>query len=78
VGAARELGGRVAARLLAAAGLLVGAVVLEAASYGLVALDYDFRDWPFVIEVVIEEGAELAGWILCAGALTAAVVDPER
>jgi hypothetical protein len=72
VGAGRELGGRFATLLMAAAGLFVLAVVLEGSSYALVKSGYDLRDWPFVIEVAIEEGAELAGWILCAGALVAA------
>jgi hypothetical protein len=53
-------------------GLLVAAVVLEVSSYSLVRLGYGFRDWPFTIEIVLEEGLELAGWILIAGGLTAA------
>lgn len=46
--------------------LLVAAVVLEVASQGLYHLGWDDQDLPLVIEVVAEEGAELAGWILVA------------
>lgn len=57
--------------LRAGAGLLVAAVALEVSSYALVRLGYGFRDWPFAVEIALEEGAELAGWILISGALTA-------
>ena len=59
-------------QLRTGAGLLVAAVALEVTSYALVRLGYEFRDWPFTIEIVLEEGLELAGWILIAGALSAA------
>jgi hypothetical protein len=76
--AAREVGGQPSTVLMAGVGLLGAAVVLEVVSYALVRLGYGFRDWPFVIEILVEEGAELAGWILCAGALTAAAVGSVR
>jgi hypothetical protein len=78
LGAAREVGGQPSTVPMAGAGLLGAAVVLEVVSYALVRLGYGFRDWPFVIEILVEEGAELAGWILCAGALTAAAVGSFR
>lgn len=46
--------------------MLVAAVGLEIASQGLYQLGWDDPDLPLVIEVVAEEGAELAGWILVA------------
>jgi hypothetical protein len=71
---ARESSPRAARTLRTGLALLVAAVLLEASSYVLVRLGVGFREWPFAIEIVAEEGAELAGWILIAGALTAAAV----
>jgi hypothetical protein len=51
--------------------LLAGAVALEASSTALFQLGYGHRTWPYETEVVLEEGAELAGWIWIASALTA-------
>lgn len=51
---------------------LAGAVLLEAASPGLFAFGLDHKDWLYETEVVVEEGAELAGWIWIATALMAA------
>ena len=50
--------------------LLVAAVVAELTS-ALYVEDSDLGTWPDAREVTIEEGAELAGWILIAGALAA-------
>jgi hypothetical protein len=58
-------------QLGAGAGMLAVAIAFEVCSYGLVRVGFGFRDWPFAIEIVLEEGLELAGWILIAGALTA-------
>jgi hypothetical protein len=52
--------------------LLAAGVVLEAASPALFAMDLDHKDWQYETEVVLEEGAELAGWIWIAAALMAA------
>ncbi len=70
--ASRAAPARAGRILRVGAGLLVAAVALEVSSYSLVRLGYGFRDWPFTIEIVLEEGLELAGWILIAGGLTAA------
>lgn len=51
--------------------LLASAVVLEAASPIFFNLGYGHRSWPYEVEVMLEEGAELAGWIWIASALTA-------
>jgi hypothetical protein len=52
--------------------LLAGGVALEAASPVLFAFDLDHKDWQYEAEVVLEEGAELAGWIWISTALLAA------
>lgn len=52
--------------------LLAAAVVLEASSPALFAFGLDHKDWQYEIEVVLEEGGELAGWIWIATALMAA------
>lgn len=52
--------------------LLVASVALEALSPILFAFDLDHKDWQYETEVVLEEGAELAGWIWIATALVAA------
>lgn len=70
--AAKEFSGRVAWLLRGGLILLAAAVVLEAASSALFQLDYGHRTWPYELEVILEEGAELAGWIWIATALTAA------
>jgi hypothetical protein len=56
-------------------GLLVLAIGLEIAAQGLFALDVGRLDAPFVAEVVVEEGAELAGWGLIVTGLAAALLD---
>jgi hypothetical protein len=50
--------------------LLVAAVVAEVTS-ALYLGEGDEEAWANVVEVTLEEGAELAGWILIAGALAA-------
>jgi hypothetical protein len=50
--------------------LLVAAVVAEVTS-ALYLGEGEEGTWPDVVEVTVEEGAELAGWILIAGALAA-------
>jgi hypothetical protein len=54
--------------------LLVAAVMLELTSPALLALGYGGGSVPYEFEVVAEEGAELAGWILIASGLFAKFV----
>jgi hypothetical protein len=51
--------------------LLVAAVLTEAASTGLLVEDRSTEDGLYSFEVLVEEGAELAGWVLVATALAA-------
>ena len=55
-------------------GFLALAVVAEGFSTLLAAADVERGSWPDVLEVIVEEGAELAAWILIATALFAAVL----
>jgi hypothetical protein len=71
--AAREFSGRAAWLTHAGVLVLACAVVLEAASAGLFQLGYDHKSWLYEIEVILEEGAELVGWIWIATALIAVV-----
>jgi len=69
--ASNQFGGSIP-RLLRAGLVLLGvAVVLEAASAALFQFDYGHRSWPYEIEVLVEEGAELVGWTWIATALLA-------
>ncbi|HSK17476.1 MAG TPA: hypothetical protein VK915_15075 [Gaiellaceae bacterium] len=52
--------------------LLAVAVALEVVSAGLIRAGHDRGSGLYELEVLLEEGAELAGWILIAGALLAA------
>jgi hypothetical protein len=52
--------------------LLAVAVALEVASAALIRAGHDRGSGLYELEVLLEEGAELAGWILIAGALLAA------
>jgi hypothetical protein len=67
----RDPSGRV---LLAGLVLLVVAVALEMASPILFALGSDHGELAYELEVVLEEGAELAGWILISTGLAAALL----
>jgi len=58
--------------LLVGLSLLTGAVALELVSAGVLRAGYDRGTVPYELEVIAEEGAELAGWILVAGSLLAA------
>jgi hypothetical protein len=60
--------------LLAGLALLVLAIALEMASPILFALGSDHGELAYELEVILEEGAELAGWILVATALAAALL----
>jgi hypothetical protein len=59
---------------LAGLALLAAAVVLEVVSAGVIRAGYDRGSLLYELEVVAEEGAELAGWILIAGAFLSAFV----
>ena len=54
--------------------LLAAAVVLEVCSAALIRAGFDRGSVLYELEVVLEEGAELAGWILIAGAFLTAFV----
>jgi hypothetical protein len=69
--AARQFSGRPAWLVRAGLVALVLAVVFEAASSALLELGFHHRTWPYEFEVILEEGAELAGWIWIATGLTA-------
>jgi hypothetical protein len=47
-------------------GCLALGVVLEVTGIGLDKLDYEPESWPRTLEAMLEEGIELAGWILIA------------
>lgn len=56
-------------------GLFVVALAAEAISSLLYSsADVERGSWPDALEVIVEEGAELAGWIIIAGAFLAAVL----
>ncbi len=71
---ARRLPVRQARFLLVGIALLVAAVAFELLSAAVVRAGFDRSSVVYELEVVLEEGAELAGWILIAGALLSAFV----
>ena len=54
-------------------GLLVVAILMEMASPVLFAVGFDHGDIGYELEALVEEGAELGGWMLIALALAATV-----
>jgi hypothetical protein len=76
--ALRHVAGRLPARharfVVVGIALLVAAVVFELLSVAIVRAGFDRDSVVYALEVVLEEGAELAGWILIAGALLSAFV----
>jgi len=58
--------------VLAGLALLAAAVALEVLSAAVVRAGFDRGSFLYELEAVLEEGAELAGWILIAGALLSA------
>lgn len=70
-------GRAVEVRLLTRSGLLMlaVAVVLEVFTVVLFAADQGHRSYFYELEVGLEEGLELAGWLLIAGGMAAALVD---
>lgn len=73
--ASRQLSPRLSRLVLWGMALFVLALAAEATS-SLVysAADVERGSWPDVFEVIVEEGAELAGWIIVATAFLAAVL----
>lgn len=55
--------------------MLVAAVGWEAVSFFMVQIGLDRGTFAYELEVVVEEGLELAGWILIASGLMAGLVD---
>jgi hypothetical protein len=68
---AREAAARIARFLLVGTALLGAAVALEATTPILFRLGWEHRSWPYEVEVLLEESAELVGWLLIAAALGA-------
>jgi hypothetical protein len=68
---AARLGGRAGRLVLIGLALFAAAIALELASAGIVRAGYGGGTTLYELEVVAEEGAELAGWVLVAGALLA-------
>lgn len=60
--------------IVVALGLLAFAVVAEVVGFGLKELGYRNRTAPDVVEVALEEGAEIAGWALVLEVLWLAAV----
>jgi hypothetical protein len=60
--------------VLAGLVLLGAAVLLELLSAGIIRAGFDRGSVLYELEVLLEEGAELAGWILIAGAFLSAFV----
>ena len=55
--------------------MLVAAVGCEVVSFGMVQIGLDRGTFAYELEVIVEEGLELAGWILIASGLMAGLVD---
>ena len=76
--ALRHVAGRLPARqarfVVVGIALLVAAVIFELLSAAVVRAGFDRDSVVYAFEVVLEEGAELAGWILIGGALLSAFV----
>lgn len=74
LGTARRLPAQLAGLVYLGLGLLVLALATELGSSALYELaDVERGSWPDTVEVVLEESAELAAWIVIATALLAAV-----
>jgi hypothetical protein len=74
VGVAAGLRAAPARALLVGLALLVAAIALEMASPILFALGSDHGEPAYELEVALEEGVELAGWILVSAGLAAALL----
>lgn len=66
---------RIAATIRLGLLLLVAAIGLEMTSPGFFQLGYGHGSVPYELEVVVEEGCELAGWLLIGVALQAQALD---
>jgi hypothetical protein len=54
--------------------MLAAAVAIEALTPIFFWIDWEQETWPYELEQVVEEGAELAGWTLVAAGIAAAAV----
>lgn len=75
---AAELGGRLRNGILAGAALLAAGYLLEAAGIATKRLEDAGYELPHAFRAGLEESAELAGWIVLAAALTAAMLAAPR
>ena len=75
---AAELGGRLRNGILAGAALLAAGYLLEAAGIATKRLEDAGYELPHALRAGLEESAELAGWIVLAAALTAAMLAAPR
>jgi hypothetical protein len=75
---AEEVGGRARQSIVAGMGLLAAGYALEA--FGIVTKRLEERgmELPHAVRAGLEEGTELAGWIVLAGGLTAAMLATTR
>ncbi|MFM7617329.1 MAG: hypothetical protein ACKO72_07705 [Actinomycetes bacterium] len=71
---ARRAPGGVGRRIMVGLWSLVAAIALEFTSPIWFALGSDHGGWLYEFEAAVEEGLELAGWLLVAGGALAAVV----
>jgi hypothetical protein len=71
---AGRLPGRQSRFVVAGIVLLAAAVALEVVSAGIIRAGHDRGSLLYELEAVVEEGAELAGWTLIAGAFLSAFV----
>ncbi len=74
---ARRQASQVRHLLVAGLAALAAAVALEVFSAGLLEVaDFARTDWPMVLEMAVEEAAELVGWMLVATALGTILLRP--
>lgn len=75
---AEEVGGRARQSIVAGMGLLAAGYALEA--FGIVTKRLEERgvELPHAVRAGLEEGTELAGWIVLAGGVTAGMLAPRR
>jgi len=67
----RRAPGRIGPITVASLVALAIAILLELSSYGLLRDGFDYGGWVYELEVALEEGLELAGWMLIAATVGA-------